>query len=254
MTKQMELGGNFTFPRTSMSVKRMGYGAMQLAGPQVWGPPRDVDAAIAVLREPIHRIVGHDDAVWRDAPLLQDGLRHALEREVGGAAVEPDLGRDLAEQPDRAEHAELRLGRPVLRGQPDPGHFGRDERAVQEGGRRRADQRLVQRLNGCRLTHLSPAVRCDLILAAPTYLDLGSFRQSAATIRVRRMASATTLRGVQDNPQAACIDRSPFPHEPRHQLDMRGVAELVVGDRSGLAGLAVAALFLNESLSAERGA
>lgn len=39
MTKQIEnqidLGGNFTFPGTSMTVKRMGYGAMQLAGPQV---------------------------------------------------------------------------------------------------------------------------------------------------------------------------------------------------------------------------
>jgi len=29
--------------------ERMGYGAMQLAGPGVWGPPRDIDAAIAVL-------------------------------------------------------------------------------------------------------------------------------------------------------------------------------------------------------------
>jgi pyridoxine 4-dehydrogenase len=31
----------------------MGYGAMQLAGPQVWGPPRDIDAAITVLREAV---------------------------------------------------------------------------------------------------------------------------------------------------------------------------------------------------------
>jgi len=61
MTKQMELGGNFTFPRTSMSVKRMGYGAMQLAGPQVWGPPRDVDVAIAVLREAVASGVNHID-------------------------------------------------------------------------------------------------------------------------------------------------------------------------------------------------
>jgi aryl-alcohol dehydrogenase-like predicted oxidoreductase len=39
----------------------MGYGAMQLAGPQVWGPPRDVDAAIAVLREAIATGVNHID-------------------------------------------------------------------------------------------------------------------------------------------------------------------------------------------------
>jgi aryl-alcohol dehydrogenase-like predicted oxidoreductase len=61
MTKQIDLGGIFTLPGTSMSVKRMGYGAMQLAGPQVWGPPRDVDAAIAVLREAIAVGVNHID-------------------------------------------------------------------------------------------------------------------------------------------------------------------------------------------------
>src|SRR5258706_14106466 len=53
MTKQIDLGGSFTLPGTSMSVNRMGYGAMQLAGPQVYGPPRDMDAAIAVLREAV---------------------------------------------------------------------------------------------------------------------------------------------------------------------------------------------------------
>jgi aryl-alcohol dehydrogenase-like predicted oxidoreductase len=61
MTEQMELGGGFTLPGTSMSLKRMGYGAMQLAGPQVWGPPRDVDAAIAVLREAVASGVNHID-------------------------------------------------------------------------------------------------------------------------------------------------------------------------------------------------
>jgi pyridoxine 4-dehydrogenase len=61
MTMQIDLGGIFTLPDTSMSVKRMGYGAMQLAGPQVWGPPRDVDAAIAVLREAVAVGVNHID-------------------------------------------------------------------------------------------------------------------------------------------------------------------------------------------------
>jgi len=61
MGEQAKLGGAFTFPGTSMSVNRMGYGAMQLAGPQVFGPPRDVDAAIAVLREAITRGVNHID-------------------------------------------------------------------------------------------------------------------------------------------------------------------------------------------------
>jgi aryl-alcohol dehydrogenase-like predicted oxidoreductase len=39
----------------------MGYGAMQLAGPHVWGPPRDVDVAIAVLREAVATGVNHID-------------------------------------------------------------------------------------------------------------------------------------------------------------------------------------------------
>jgi aryl-alcohol dehydrogenase-like predicted oxidoreductase len=57
----MELGGSFKLPGTSLTVNRMGYGAMQLAGPQVWGPPRDVDAAIAVLREAFAAGVNHID-------------------------------------------------------------------------------------------------------------------------------------------------------------------------------------------------
>jgi pyridoxine 4-dehydrogenase len=61
MTKQTELGGSFTLPGTSMTLNRMGYGAMQLAGPQVWGPPRDVDAAVAVLREAVAAGVDHID-------------------------------------------------------------------------------------------------------------------------------------------------------------------------------------------------
>jgi len=61
MTKQTELGGSFRLSGTSISLKRMGYGAMQLAGEQVWGPPRDLDAAIAVLREAVAAGVNHID-------------------------------------------------------------------------------------------------------------------------------------------------------------------------------------------------
>jgi pyridoxine 4-dehydrogenase len=61
MTKQMNLGGSFTLPGSSMNLRRMGYGAMQLAGPQVYGPPRDVDAAIAVLREAVAAGANHID-------------------------------------------------------------------------------------------------------------------------------------------------------------------------------------------------
>jgi pyridoxine 4-dehydrogenase len=61
MTEQTKFGGSFNFPGTSMTVNRVGYGAMQLAGPHVWGPPRDVDGAVAVLREAIAMGVNHID-------------------------------------------------------------------------------------------------------------------------------------------------------------------------------------------------
>jgi pyridoxine 4-dehydrogenase len=55
------LGGRFTFPGTSLTVQRIGYGAMQLAGPGVWGPPKDPDGAVAVLREAVTAGVNHID-------------------------------------------------------------------------------------------------------------------------------------------------------------------------------------------------
>jgi pyridoxine 4-dehydrogenase len=61
MTKLTDLGGSFTLTGTSMTVNRMGYGAMQLAGPQVWGPPHDVNAAVAILREALESGVNHID-------------------------------------------------------------------------------------------------------------------------------------------------------------------------------------------------
>lgn len=50
-----------TFPLAGHPVRRMGYGAMQLAGPGVFGPPKDRDAAIAVLREAVASGVNHID-------------------------------------------------------------------------------------------------------------------------------------------------------------------------------------------------
>src|SRR5215469_11190392 len=60
-SERTKLGGSFTFLGTSITVHRMGYGAMQLAGPGVFGPPSDPDAAVAVLREAIAAGVNHID-------------------------------------------------------------------------------------------------------------------------------------------------------------------------------------------------
>ncbi len=61
------------------TVKRMGYGAMQLAGPGVFGPPRDHDAAIAVLREAVASGVDHIDTSDFYGPHITNRLiREAL--------------------------------------------------------------------------------------------------------------------------------------------------------------------------------
>ena len=78
-----ELGGQFTFPGTSLTVRRMGYGAMQLAGRDgnklVWGPPRDIDGALAVLREVVASGVNHIDTSDFYGPHITNQLiRRAL--------------------------------------------------------------------------------------------------------------------------------------------------------------------------------
>ncbi|GAX52138.1 aldo/keto reductase family oxidoreductase [Streptomyces olivochromogenes] len=60
MTVQSPPGGTFTMAK-DLTVTRMGYGAMQLAGPHVFGPPADRDAAVAVLREAVERGITHID-------------------------------------------------------------------------------------------------------------------------------------------------------------------------------------------------
>jgi hypothetical protein len=49
------------FSLGNRTVNRMGYGAMQLAGPSVFGPPKDLNAALGVLREAVARGVNHID-------------------------------------------------------------------------------------------------------------------------------------------------------------------------------------------------
>ncbi len=79
MSLQANLGGGFTLPGGELTVNRMGYGAMQLAGPNVWGPPRDVDAAVAVLREAVALGINHIDTSDFYGPHITNQLiRRAL--------------------------------------------------------------------------------------------------------------------------------------------------------------------------------
>jgi len=68
-----------TFALAGRPVRRMGYGAMQLAGPGVFGPPKDRDAALAVLREAVAQGVNHIDTSDFYGPHITNQLiREAL--------------------------------------------------------------------------------------------------------------------------------------------------------------------------------
>ncbi len=76
---EVNLGGTFTFAGTSLTINRLGYGAMQLAGPGVWGPPKDPDHAVAVLREAIAAGVDHiDTADFYGPHVTNQIIRQAL--------------------------------------------------------------------------------------------------------------------------------------------------------------------------------
>lgn len=113
--------GRFTFPGTTITVHRMGFGAMQLAGPGVFGEPQDPDEARAVLREAMALGIDHVDTsdfygphvtnrlirealfpypesltlvtkigAWRDA---EGGWRHDLRPDFLRESVEANLQR-----------------------------------------------------------------------------------------------------------------------------------------------------------------
>jgi len=71
-------GGTFTMGG-DLTVTRMGYGAMQLAGPGVFGPPADRDAAVAVLREAVELGITHIDTSGYYGPRVTNQIiREAL--------------------------------------------------------------------------------------------------------------------------------------------------------------------------------
>ena len=97
MTRQMELsatlGGSFTLPNTSMTLNRMGYGAMQLAGPHVFGPPRDIDGAVAVLRQAVTAGVNHIDTSDYYGPHVTNHIiKQALHPYVDDLVIVTKLG------------------------------------------------------------------------------------------------------------------------------------------------------------------
>src|SRR6202453_4445525 len=99
--EQKDLAGSFTLLGKSMTLNRMGYGAMQLAGPQVYGPPRDVDAAIAVLREAVESGVNHIDTSDYYGPHVTNQIiKRALHPYRDGLVIVTKVGARRA--PDKS--------------------------------------------------------------------------------------------------------------------------------------------------------
>jgi pyridoxine 4-dehydrogenase len=93
MIEQTHHAGTFTLSGTSITLNRMGYGAMQLAGPQVWGPPRDPDAAMAVLREAVASGVNHIDTSDFYGPHVTNRLiKRALHPYPNGLVIVTKVG------------------------------------------------------------------------------------------------------------------------------------------------------------------
>jgi pyridoxine 4-dehydrogenase len=82
-----------TFPLGGRVVKRLGYGAMQLAGPGVFGPPKDRKGAIAVLREAVASGVDHIDTSDYYGPHITNQLiREALHPYPDGLVIVTKIG------------------------------------------------------------------------------------------------------------------------------------------------------------------
>ena len=93
MTSHINLGGSFRLANPPMTVNRMGYGAMQLAGPQVWGPPRDPDGAVRVLREAVEAGVNHIDTSDFYGPHVTNQIiRQALHPYPDGLVIVTKVG------------------------------------------------------------------------------------------------------------------------------------------------------------------
>ena len=82
-----------SFPLGSRQVRRVGYGAMQLAGDNVFGPPRDRDEAIAVLRAAVQSGVNHiDTAEFYGPGVVNELIREALHPYPADLAIVSKVG------------------------------------------------------------------------------------------------------------------------------------------------------------------
>jgi len=90
---ESKLGGRFTFPGASLTVQRIGYGAMRPSGPGIWGPPEDMEGAVAILREAVAAGVNHiDTSDYHGAHVTNQIIRQALYPYPEGLVIVTKLG------------------------------------------------------------------------------------------------------------------------------------------------------------------
>lgn len=88
-----------TYRVGDLDLTRIGYGAMQLAGPGVFGPPKDRDAAVAVLREVVDLGITHiDTADFYGPHVTNEIIREALAPYPGGLHIVTKVGARRDEQ------------------------------------------------------------------------------------------------------------------------------------------------------------
>lgn len=93
MTNPTDHPRTFTLPGTSTPLNRMGYGAMQLAGPHVFGPPKDEAAALAVLRTAVELGVNHIDTSDFYGPFVTNRIiKQALHPYPRGLTIVTKVG------------------------------------------------------------------------------------------------------------------------------------------------------------------
>ncbi|MES2392116.1 MAG: oxidoreductase [Acidobacteriota bacterium] len=93
MSEVKKLGGTYAFAGTGLTVNRMGYGAMQLSGPGIFGPPKDRAEAVRVLRTAVEAGVNHIDTSDFYGPHVTNQiLREAVAPYGDGLVIVTKLG------------------------------------------------------------------------------------------------------------------------------------------------------------------
>jgi pyridoxine 4-dehydrogenase len=125
MSPSTNLGGAFTPAGTNLALNRMGYGAIQLTGPMAFGPPRDRQAALAVVREAVRLGINHIDTSDYYGPhIANEIIREAIHPYPKDLVIVTKVGARRG--PDKSWPAALSRGDLASAVQDNLRHLGLD--------------------------------------------------------------------------------------------------------------------------------